>query len=93
MNNMESEYESALYFAALKLIQQLCADGLISEEMFHEILNENADNCSTYWNLSITFVVSCLLQYKLMHYEYKHKKYELIYGQKRNRYVFRNNSE
>lgn len=47
MNNMESEYESALYFAALKLIQQLCADGLISEEMFHEILNENADKVDT----------------------------------------------
>ena len=45
------------------------------------------------WNLSNTFVVSCLLQYKLMHYEYKHKKYELTYGQERNRYVFRNNSE
>ena len=43
MNNIESEYESKLYFAALKLIQQLCADGLISEEMFREIINENAD--------------------------------------------------
>lgn len=43
MNNIETQFEPAYFFAAMKLIQQLCADGLISREMFQEILSENSD--------------------------------------------------
>ena len=43
MNNLETQFEPAYFFAAMKLIQQLCADGLISREMFQEILSENSD--------------------------------------------------
>ena len=43
MNKMDAEYTSAHYFAALKLIEQLYKDGLISAQMLRSILNDYAD--------------------------------------------------
>ena len=43
MNKMDAEYTSAHYFAALKLIEQLYKDGLISAQMLRSILNDHAD--------------------------------------------------
>ena len=40
---MDAEYTSAHYFAALKLIEQLYKDGLISAQMLRSILNDYAD--------------------------------------------------
>ena len=43
MSKMNAEYSSSHYFAALKLIEQLYKDGLISAQMLRSILNDYAD--------------------------------------------------
>ncbi len=43
MSKINTEYSSAHYFAALKLIEQLYKDGHIPAQMLRSILNEYAD--------------------------------------------------
>ena len=43
MSKINAEYSAEHYFAALKLIEQLYKDGLISEQMLRSILNDHAD--------------------------------------------------
>ena len=43
MSKINAEYSAEHYFAALKLIEQLYKDGLISAQMLRSILNEYAD--------------------------------------------------
>lgn len=43
MDRMEMSNNPELYFAALKLIEQLYRDGKIPEYMFRNILNDYAD--------------------------------------------------
>ena len=43
MSKINAEYSAEHYFAALKLIEQLYKDGLISAQMLRIILNDHAD--------------------------------------------------
>ena len=43
MSKINAEYSAEHYFAALKLIEQLYKDGLISAQMLRSILNKYAD--------------------------------------------------
>ena len=43
MSKINAEYCAEHYFAALKLIEQLYKDGLISAQMLRSILNDHAD--------------------------------------------------
>ena len=43
MSKINAEYSAEHYFAALKLIEQLYKDGLISAQMLRSILNAYAD--------------------------------------------------
>ena len=43
MSKINAEYSAEHYFAALKLIEQLYKDGLISAQMLRSILNDYAD--------------------------------------------------
>ena len=43
MSKINAEYSAEHYFAALKLIEQLYRDGLISAQMLRSILNDYAD--------------------------------------------------
>ena len=43
MSKINAEYSAEHYFAALKLIEQLYKDGLISAQMLRSILNYHAD--------------------------------------------------
>lgn len=43
MLTMKQGYTPAHYFAALKLLEQLCWDGKISPQMFRDILNDYAE--------------------------------------------------
>ena len=43
MSKINEEYSAEHYFAALKLIEQLYKDGLISAQMLRSILNDHAD--------------------------------------------------
>lgn len=43
MSIINAEYSAEHYFAALKLIEQLHKDGLISAQMLRSILNDYAD--------------------------------------------------
>lgn len=43
MSKINAEYSAEHYFAALKLIEQLYKDGLISAQMLRSILNVHAD--------------------------------------------------
>ena len=43
MGKINAEYSAEHYFAALKLIEQLYKDGLISAQMLRSILNDYAD--------------------------------------------------
>ncbi len=43
MNIIKKRKDSAYYFAALKLIEQLYKDGQIPKFMFHNILNDYAE--------------------------------------------------
>lgn len=43
MSKMNTEYTSAHYFAALKLLEQLHKDGKIPAYMFRNMLNDYAD--------------------------------------------------
>ena len=43
MSKINAEYSAEHYFAALKLIEQLHKDGLISAQMLRSILNDYAD--------------------------------------------------
>ena len=43
MSKIYAEYSAEHYFAALKLIEQLYKDGLISAQMLRSILNDYAD--------------------------------------------------
>ena len=43
MSKINAEYSAEYYFAALKLIEQLYKDGLISAQMLRSILNDYAD--------------------------------------------------
>ena len=43
MSKINAEYSTEHYFAALKLIEQLYKDGLISAQMLRSILNDYAD--------------------------------------------------
>ena len=43
MSKINAEYRAEHYFAALKLIEQLYKDGLISAQMLRSILNDYAD--------------------------------------------------
>ena len=43
MSKINAEYSAEHYFAALKLIEQLYKDGLISVQMLRSILNDHAD--------------------------------------------------
>ena len=43
MSKINAEYSAEHYFAALKLIEQLYKDGLISAQMLRSILNDHAD--------------------------------------------------
>ena len=43
MSKINAEYSAEHYFAALKLIEQLYKDGLISAQMIRSILNDYAD--------------------------------------------------
>lgn len=43
MLTIKQEYTPDYYFAALKLLEQLCWDRKISPQMFQDILNDYAD--------------------------------------------------
>ena len=43
MSKINAEYSAEHYFAALKLIEQLYKDGLISAQLLRSILNDYAD--------------------------------------------------
>ena len=43
MLTMKQEYTPEYYFAALKLLEQLCWDRKISPKMFRDILSDYAD--------------------------------------------------
>jgi hypothetical protein len=43
LSKINAEYSAEHYFAALKLIEQLYKDGLISAQMLRSILNDYAD--------------------------------------------------
>ena len=43
MSKINAEYSAEHYFAALKLIEELYKDGLISAQMLRSILNDYAD--------------------------------------------------
>ena len=43
MSKINAEYSAEHYFAALKLIEQLYKDGLISAQMLRSILSDHAD--------------------------------------------------
>ena len=43
MSKINAEYSAEHYFVALKLIEQLYKDGLISAQMLRSILNDYAD--------------------------------------------------
>ena len=43
MSKINAEYSAEHYFAALKLIEKLYKDGLISAQMLRSILNDHAD--------------------------------------------------
>ena len=43
MSKINAEYSAEHYFAALKLIEQLYKDSLISAQMLRSILNDHAD--------------------------------------------------
>lgn len=43
MITMKPEYTPDYYFAALKLLEQLCWDQKITPQMFRDILNDYAD--------------------------------------------------
>ena len=43
MSKINAEYSTEHYFAALKLIEQLCKDGHIPAQMLRSILYEYAD--------------------------------------------------
>ena len=43
MSKINAEYSAEHYFAALKLIEQLYKDRLISAQMLRSILNDHAD--------------------------------------------------
>ena len=43
MSKINAEYSAEHYFAALKLIEQLYKDGLISAQTLRSILNDYAD--------------------------------------------------
>ena len=43
MSKINAEYSAEHYFAALKLIEQMYKDGLISAQMLRSILNDFAD--------------------------------------------------